>query len=175
MTRKLVKLEQVKDLRMGKKSTRENKSRIQLSREEAGFTREKASEQIGYISEDRIDKIERGVLEARPEEIVSMAECYKDPELCNYYCSHECSIGKKYVPEVKLKDLSQITLEMLASLNQLEKEKNRLIEITVDGIITEDEKDDFTKIKEELDSIALTISSLKMWVDNAVLTGKISD
>ena len=74
---------------MGKKSTRENKSRLQLSREEAGLTREKASELMEYISEDRIDKIERGVLEARPEEIVTMAECYKDPELCNYYCSHE--------------------------------------------------------------------------------------
>lgn len=160
---------------MGKKSTRENKSRLQLSREEAGLTREKASELMEYISEDRIDKIERGVLEARPEEIVTMAECYKDPELCNYYCSHECPIGRKYVPEVKLKDLSQITLEMLASLNTMEKEKNRLIEITVDGVITEDEKADFTKINEELDAIAMSVSSLKMWIENAVITGKISD
>lgn len=160
---------------MGKKSTRENKSRLQLSREEAGLTREKASELMEYISEDRIDKIERGVLEARPEEIVTMAECYKDPELCNYYCSHECPIGRKYVPEVKLKDLSQITLEMLASLNTMEKEKNRLIEITVDGVITEDEKADFTKINEELDAIAMSVSSLKMWIENAVITGKISN
>lgn len=160
---------------MGKKSTRENKSRLQLSREAAELTREKASELMEYISEDRIDKIERGVLEARPEEIVTMAECYKDPELCNYYCSHECPIGRKYVPEVKLKDLSQITLEMLASLNTMEKEKNRLIEITVDGVITEDEKADFTKINEELDAIAMSVSSLKMWIENAVITGKISN
>ena len=160
---------------MGKRSTRENKSRLQLSREEAGLTREKASELMEYISDDRIDKIERGILEARPEEIITMSECYKDPELCNYYCSHECPIGRKYVPEVKLKDLSQITLEMLASLNNMEKEKNRLIEITVDGLITEDEQEDFNNIKEELDSISLSLSALKMWIDNAILTGKFTE
>ncbi len=160
---------------MGKRSTRENKSRLQLSREEAGLTREKASELMEYISDDRIDKIERGILEARPEEIITMSECYKDPELCNYYCSHECPIGRKYVPEVKLKDLSQITLEMLASLNNMEKEKNRLIEITVDGAITKDEQEDFNKIKEELDSISLSVSALKMWIDNAILTGKFTE
>ena len=151
---------------MGKRSTRENKSRLQLSREAAGLTREKASELMEYISDDRIDKIERGVLEARPEEIVTMAKCYNDAELCNYYCSHECPIGRKYVPEVKLKELSQITLEMLASLNAIEKEKNRLIEITVDGIISEEEKTDFNKIKEQLDSISLTVTALNMWMEN---------
>ena len=126
---------------MGKRSTRENKSRLQLSREEAGLTREKASELMEYISDDRIDKIERGILEARPEEIITMSECYKDPELCNYYCSHECPIGRKYVPEVKLKELSQITLEMLASLNAMEKEKNRpprLSDLRESGAIEQD-------------------------------------
>lgn len=160
---------------MGKKSTRENKSRIQISRENAGLTREKASELMEYISEDRIDKIEREVLEPRPEEIVSMAVCYKDPELCNYYCSHDCPIGRKYIPEVRLKELSQITLEMLASLNTIEKEKNRLIEITVDGEISDDEKADFNKIREELDDIAMSVSSLRMWMDNAILTGKFEE
>ena len=32
---------------------------------------------------------------------------------------------------------------MLASLNSVDKEKNRLIEITSDGVITEDEYEDF--------------------------------
>jgi len=156
---------------MGKKSVKENKSRIQISRENAGFTREKASEALVYISDDRIDKIERGVLEPRPEEIVTMAEVYKDPELCNYYCSKECPIGRKYVPEIHLKDLSQITLEMIASLNSMEKEKDRLIEITVDGKITEDEIDDFNKIRTQLDQISNSVSALRMWLDNVELNG----
>ena len=103
-----------------------------------------------------------------------MAKCYKDPSLCNYYCSHECPIGQEYVPEVKIKELSQITLEMLASLNSLEQEKNRLIEITVDGVISEDEMKDFQKIQEQLGQISLAIDSLQLWVEKAVIEGKIA-
>ena len=103
-----------------------------------------------------------------------MADCYKNPSLCNYYCSHECPIGQEYVPEVKFKELSQITLEMLASLNSLEKEKNRLIEITVDGVISDDELHDFEKIQDQLAQISLAIDSLQLWVQKALVDGKIA-
>ena len=103
-----------------------------------------------------------------------MAKCYKDPSLCNYYCSHECPIGQEYVPEISFKELSQITLEMLASLNALEKEKNRLIEITVDGVISEDELNDFKKIQTQLSQISLAIDSLQLWVEKALIDGKIA-
>ena len=100
---------------MGRKSTKENKNIYQTSREAAGLTRESAAELLEYISSDRIEKIESEKSLPHPDEILAMADCYKNPSLCNYYCSHECPIGQEYVPEVKLKDLSQITLEMLAS------------------------------------------------------------
>ena len=102
-----------------------------------------------------------------------MANGYKNPSLCNYYCSHECPIGQEYVPEVQFKELSQITLEMLASLNSLDKEKNRLIEITVDGQITEDEMKDFEKIQEQLSQISMAIDSLQLWVQKAIADGRI--
>ena len=160
---------------MGRKSTKENKNIYQLSREKAGFTRESASEVLKFISADRIEKIESEKSNPHPDEILAMSDCYKKPSLCNYYCSHECPIGQKYVPEVKLKDLSQITLEMLASLNALEKEKGRLIEITVDGIISDDEKEDFERIQNQLEQIAMAVDSLQLWVRNAMLDGRICD
>jgi hypothetical protein len=104
---------------------------------------------------------------------LAMAEGYKNPSLCNYYCSHECPIGQEYVPEVQFKELSQITLEMLASLNSLEKEKNRLIEITVDGQISDDEIKDFEKIQEQLSQISMAIDSLQLWVQKAIAEGRI--
>ena len=159
---------------MGRKSTKENKNIYQTSREDAGFTREAAAEILEFISSDRIEKIENEKSLPHPDEILAMADCYKNPTLCNYYCSHECPIGQEYVPEVKLKDLSQITLEMLASLNTLEKEKNRLIEITVDGVISEDEKEDFERIQNQLAQIALAVDSLQLWVQKAVVDGKIN-
>ena len=160
---------------MGRKSTKENKNIYQTSREAAELTREGAAERLQFISSDRIEKIENEKSLPHPDEILAMADCYKNPSLCNYYCSHECPIGQEYVPEVKSKELSQITLEMLASLNSLEKEKNRLIEITVDGIISDDEMNDFKRIQEQLSQISMAIDSLQLWVQKAILDGKISE
>ena len=160
---------------MGRKSTKENKNIYQISREEANLTREAAAEELEFISADRIEKIESEKSLPHPNEILAMADCYKNPSLCNYYCSHECPIGQEYVPEVKFKELSQITLEMLASLNSLEKEKNRLIEITVDGVISEDEMKDFEKIQDQLAQISLAIDSLELWVQKAIADGRISE
>ncbi len=160
---------------MGRKSTRENKNIYQISREEVGLTREAAAEQLEFISSDRIEKIESEKSFPHPDEILAMADCYKNPSLCNYYCSHECPIGQEYVPEVKSKELSQITLEMLASLNSLDKQKARLIEITVDGIISEDEMEDFKRIQEQLEYISMAIDSLQLWVQKAIMDGKIAE
>ena len=158
---------------MGRRSIKENKTPYQISREELGLTRDGAEELLQYISADRIEKIESGRSLPHPEEILTMAECYKNPALCNYYCSHECPIGQEHVPEIKLKELSQITLEVLASLNAMEKEKNRLIEITVDGVISAEEIKDFEKIQEQLSQIAIAIDSLQLWVQKAVAEGKV--
>lgn len=158
---------------MGRKSIKENKNIYQIYREQAKLTRDAASEKMAYLSSDRIEKIESEKSLPHPDEILAMSECYKTPDLCNYYCSHECPIGQLYVPEVKIKDLSQIVLEMIASLNALEKEKNRLVEITVDGEITEDEYRDFAAIQDQLEKISLSVDSLKLWIQKTVAEGKI--
>lgn len=144
-----------------------------MCRENAELTREAAAELMEYVSADRIEKIENERSLPHPEEVLAMSKAYKSPDLCNYYCSHECPIGQEYVPEVKFKELSQITLEMLASLNSLENEKSRLIEITVDGSITEDEMADFEKIQTQLSQISMAIDSLQLWVQKAIADGKI--
>lgn len=154
-------------LLMGRKSTKENKNIYQTSRENVKLTREAADELMDFVTSDRIEKFENEKSLPQPEDILAMADCYKNPVLRNYYCSHECPIGQKYVPEVKLKNLSQITLEILASLNALEKEKDRLIEITVDGNISLDESEDFESIRSQLSDIAVAVESLRLWLEKA--------
>ena len=145
---------------MGKRSVRENKNIYQISRENAGLTRDAAESLMEYVSAERIEKIESEKSLPHPDEILKMAEVYKAPTLCNYYCTHECPIGEKYI-------------ETLASLNALDKAKSRFIEITVDGNITEDELRDFLKIQEEMGKISATVASLKLWIDDTVANGKI--
>ncbi len=158
---------------MGKRSIKEDKNIYFESREEAGLTRAQASEIIGTISESRLEKLETGKTTLYPVDVVDMAAAYKKPELCNYYCTHECRIGKDNVPEVKISSLSEIVLGMLSALNSMETQKNRLIEITADGEISDDELPDFVEIQNQLNQIALTVESLKIWVANTIAEGKI--
>ncbi|MFR4009402.1 MAG: XRE family transcriptional regulator, partial [Christensenellales bacterium] len=136
---------------MARASTKENKNIYHKTREALYLTRESASELLESISPERIEKIENERSLPHPDEVLLMAEKYKQPRLCNYYCAHQCPIGRQYVPEIEMKDLSQIVLEMLASLNSMSKQKERLIEITVDGKISGDELKDFIGIQEELE------------------------
>ena len=103
-----------------------------------------------------------------------LSEIYGEPTLCNHYCSKECPIGEKYVPEVKVKDLAQIVLEMLSSLNSMKKSQERLIEITADGIIDDDEIKDFVFIQEELERISITVETLQLWVEQMLADKKIN-
>ena len=150
-------------LDMGRVSVKENKNAYQIRREELGLTREKASELLGAMSQERIEKIENEKSLPHPDEVLAMSEAYKMPRLCNYYCANECPIGQQYVPEVKMKDLSQIVLEMVASLNSMHRKQERLIEITADGIIEGEEIKDFVHIQEELEKISITVETLQLW------------
>ena len=158
---------------MGRLSTKENKTEYQLFREELGLTRAQASEVLGWITEDRIVKIEHEISTPHPDEVLAMSVAYKKPRLCNHYCANECPIGQEYVPEIKVKDLSQIVLEMLASLNSIQKRKERLIEITADGEISGDEIADFVHIQEELERISITVETLQLWSERMLATGAI--
>ena len=150
---------------MGKQSTRENKTIYQQYREAQGLTREKASENMIGVSASRIEKIEYEMQEPTPYDIVQMADCYKRPDLCNYYCSHKCTIGERYVPEITISELSDIILETIASLNEINPLTSRLIQIARDGKITDDEIKDFAFISKKLDEVSLAIDSLNLWVD----------
>ncbi len=158
---------------MGRVSVKENKNLYQQRREELGLSREKAAELLETIPPERIEKIENQKSMPHPDEVLVMAEAYKMPTICNYYCANDCPIGKRYVPEIKQKDLSQIVLEMLASLNAMEKKQERLIEITVDGKIEGEEIKDFIHIQEELERISITVESLQLWVEQMLADGTI--
>lgn len=158
---------------MARVSTKENKNIYQTTREGLRLTREAAGDLLQTIAPERIEKIENERTLPHPDEVLVMAEKYKQPSLCNYYCANQCPIGQQYVPEIKLKDLSQIVLEMLASLNVMQKKKERLIEITVDGKISGDELTDFIYIQEELERISIAVETLQLWSEKMLAAGAI--
>ena len=72
-----------------------------------------------------------------------------------------------------MQDLSQIVLGMLASLNTVKKQQERLIEITADGIIEADEVGDFIRIQDELEKISITVEALQLWAEQKLASGEI--
>ena len=144
-------------------------------RTDCGYTRSEASEKLGFITESRLEKIENEKYPITPEEVVAMQSVYKKANLCNHYCTHECAIGKELkMPEVKEKTISEIVLEMLATLNALNRQKERLIEITSDGKFDDDDElRDFIEIQNQLKKISGTVDSLKLWVDSTIASGEV--
>lgn len=51
--------------------------------------------------------------------------------------------------------------------------KKGLIEITVDGKITDDELADFVHIQEELEKISIAVETLQLWCERMLNTGAI--
>ena len=135
---------------------------------------DKASQLDNPLQPERLERIENGKFPITPDEVMLLSEIYGEPALCNHYCAKECPIGEKYVPEIKAKDLSQIVLEMLASLNSMKKNQERLIEISADGIIDDDEIRDFVYIQNELEHISITVETLQLWVEKMLADKKIN-
>ena len=160
---------------MGKRSTKENKNIYQESREALELSREAASELLQFVSADRIEKIESGRSAPYPDEVLLMEKGYGDAELSNYYCTHECPIGMKYVQKVELKELPQLTVELLSALNAMEEEKNRLIDISVDGRVSEAERKQFDVILKKLSALDRSIRGMRIWIEHALYTGKLEE
>ena len=158
---------------MGRVSVKENKNPYHVCREALSLSREKAGELLESIPPERIEKIENERVLPHPDEVLVMADKYKAPELCNYYCSNQCPIGQQYVPEIKIKDLPQIVLEMLASLNSMNKKQERLIEIAADGAVDASEIKDFMEIQKELEKISVTVETLQLWLEQMQANGVI--
>ena len=158
---------------MGRRSTKENKSIWQTTRESLDLTRERAADLIPGFSPERIEKIENGRTQIQPEDVMLMAEYYKAPSLRNHYCVNECPIGRQRNLPTESKELAQIAVETLNAVNRISKNRDRLLEIVEDGQVRTDEYADFVEIKANLDRIALSVSSLQLWVDEQIAAGNL--
>ncbi len=160
---------------MGKVSVKKNKNIYQITREELGLSRAEATEYIPNdaqfpgmpgVPEYKLVKIENGTVAVQPADVVAMAQRYNRPELRNYYCCHECAIGKIDAPEVPFDGgVHEILVNMAVALKKVNHNKIRLMEILEDGKLSADEQADFDKIYEELEQVSMTVEALQLWCE----------
>jgi hypothetical protein len=63
---------------------------------------------------------------------------------------------------------------MISSLNEVQDKQKRLINITADGKIDEDEIEDFVYIQEELEKISISVETLQLWTEQMLANGAIN-
>ena len=149
------------------------------ARMEAAKWNDKLSSRAGAaealnMSEDAVKDAELGLNKCMPvEKAVLMADLYRQPELRNYYCLHECPIGRTLAISAETPGLERVTVKLLKNLRveDLEDVKEKMIDIAADGKITTDEKPDMEEILQYLDQLSKTVSELRILGEKALGNG----
>ena len=155
---------------MGKGPINENNNVYFKARKKAAaynerlYSREGAAELLG-ISVSTLADYELGNTKVVPvDKVVLMADLYNSPELITGYCMRECPVHGFLPLATEEKSIQGIALRLLRGLNEeeLKHMKDDLIDITEDGIISDDEVPRLKAILERLDKMAETISEMKI-------------
>lgn len=139
------------------------KARYEAATHNEQLSSREGAADIMSIDRGRIYRIESGIANPYPEEVHLMADLYNAPELRNYYCREMCPLGCE-IPKVDMCDLDRISIRALAAFRKVDETKNLLLDITEDGVISEDEREDMQKILDTLSELEAVTQNLKVWV-----------
>lgn len=125
-------------------------------------SRESAAD-IMSIDRGRLFRIENGVTEPYPEEVLLMSNLYGAPELKNHFCRNCCPLGDG-VPEIDTNELDRISVKAVSLFRKISRTENLLLDIVEDGTVTEEEKKDMEEVLKTLGELEAVTQNLKNWV-----------
>ncbi|MBF7097602.1 helix-turn-helix domain-containing protein [Alkalibacter mobilis] len=131
------------------------------ARKRAGINSREEASKYFFVEPETIGKWETGKTTPGPDSVVMMSEVYNDPFLANHYCLN-CPIGEKFYPKLDQKDLAVVSLQMIRSLRELEDAKDKLLDITEDGVIDTCEVNDLKQVMDFFDRMEQLIQELKL-------------
>ena len=156
---------------MGRDAIKAQDNVLYKARKEASIyndrlcSREGAAELLG-ISVSTLADYELEITKVIPvDKIILMSDLYNAPYLLTWYCSHECPIGRRMNLQTETGNhLEKTVLKLLRQLraNDVEKIKDKLVDITSDGIISEDETVSLEEILKFLDGLIGAAVELKV-------------
>lgn len=161
---------------MGRESVKGNENVYFKARKEAAmynpklYSREGAAEMLG-VSVSTLADYELGNTKVVPvDKVMLMADLYNCPELRNGYCKYECPIGKSLPVATEIKSLEGIALRLLRTfnVNAIVSMKENLIDITADGMISDEEYSSLSVIREQLRDLQTVISEFQLATDKIV-------
>ena len=119
---------------------------------------------FSYLNYDKLVKLEHEPERFQPEDVLALSLAYNKPELRNHYCCHDCEIGKIDAPIVEdATNIHKILVNMAVSLETVNGQKMRLMQILEDGVVDDNEVGDLNKILDELEKISMTVEAIQLW------------
>ncbi len=155
---------------MGKGPMNENTNAYFKARKKAAaynerlYSREGAAELLG-VSVSTLADYELGNTKVVPvDKVVLMSDLYNCPELITGYCMNECPVHGFLPLATEEKSIQGIALRLLKGFNEdeLKAMKDELIEITEDGVISDEEVPKLKTILDRLERMAEIISEMKI-------------
>lgn len=140
--------------------SQEYRNIYQIPRESAGITQEKAAELID-ISVESIRAYESGKRIPPDKVVIRMIEIYGMQYLAYQHLKTSAEVGQAYLPDIDLKDLPSAILRLQKEVSDFLKVRDDLIDITCDGVISDDEMPRYKQILKELDDITAAIMAVK--------------
>lgn len=132
------------------------------ARNQAGMSRDEAAFRL-HIGSRTLTNYEHGFTVTPPEIALKMQKVYRDPTLTARYCSNYCPIGQIFAHQVpEHNNLCQAVLGLLKEQNDVEQIRTKLIEITADGIVEQNELPAFELVMEELLDLEKKIEEVKL-------------
>lgn len=139
------------------------KARCDAAKHNDSLSSREGAADIMSIDRGRLYRIESGIANPYPEEIRLMADLYNAPELENYFCTNMCPLGGE-MPRADLADIDRISIRALSTFRRIAETKDLLLDITEDGVISENEKEDLNKVLKNLEELERIAQSLRIWV-----------
>ena len=139
---------------------RKHRNIYKIGREDAGLTQERASELID-ISVESLRAYENNIRIPPDPVVIRMIEIYDARYLAYQHLKTSAEVGRKYRPDIELKDLPMAILNLQKAVADYLKVGDEVIDIAYDGVIDDEERPRWETILQMLDKISEAILALK--------------
>jgi transcriptional regulator with XRE-family HTH domain len=133
------------------------------ARLQTGLSRETAAFAL-HIGSRTLYGYEKGLVPVPPEVVVEMSREYGCPELPEDHCAVNCPIGQVTACKLRTMPLPEAAMQFLKEFGDVKRRTDRIIDVTCDGRIDEEELAEFREIWREILELEYAIGNFKRQV-----------
>lgn len=140
------------------------RARMEAAERNDRFSSREGTQDETGIDRTRLARIETGVINPYPEEIVLMSDAYAAPLLMNHYCANICPIGKQQVQPCEMLEFDRMMMSAVAALQDAGQFSREIIQIARDGKISPDEWESMSAVLEYMQNIGKAADEMNLWI-----------